>query len=399
MLLRAMIRYCRGTVHFAVSGPYPERFLNLCAQGGLGLWNVRQQPGGLSACCALSHRRQLEYYAQKSGLTLTVTKCAGMPPTVRRYRRRTGLWIGLGLLAVGLLVMGQFVWQVEVTGLESLSAAEITDALTEYGVHPGAWARGIDAKTVERKMQVRFAGIAWVSVNIEGCRATAVIEEAVIPPAPVEDGVPTNLVAAYTGFITRIEVFNGNPVVRPGDSVQAGDLLISGIMDNKMGESRTAHARGQVYALTRERVEIEIPYRQVKYTLRGIVRRRYLTLFGVAIPLQAKGAPAGPYRLEHSETAPGGLLSLLPVRMTEECYLLLNEESVTIPLEEAQRRAEKALALREKEWAGVTVQSRNLTGTETPAGYTLTAEYLLERQIGQETPVQTEEREAALPEE
>ena len=78
MLLRAMIRYCRGTVHFAVSGPYPERFLNLCAQGGLGLWNVRQQPGGLSACCALSHRRQLEYYARKSGLTLTVTKCAGM---------------------------------------------------------------------------------------------------------------------------------------------------------------------------------------------------------------------------------------------------------------------------------------------------------------------------------
>ena len=176
MLLRAMIRYCRGTVHFAVSGPYPERFLNLCAQGGLGLWNVRQQPGGLSACCALSHRRQLEYYARKSGLTLTVTKCAGMPPTVRRYRRRTGLWIGLGLLAVGLLVMGQFVWQVEVTGLESLSTAEITDALTEYGVHPGAWARGIDAKTVERKMQVRFAGIAWISVNVEGCRATAVIE-------------------------------------------------------------------------------------------------------------------------------------------------------------------------------------------------------------------------------
>ena len=97
--------------------------------------------------------------------------------------------------------------------------------------------------------------------------------------------------------------------------------------------------------------------------------------------------------------APGGRRALVPVGMAEEWYLRLNEESVTIPLEEAQRRAEKALALREKEWAGVTVQSRNLTGTETPAGYTLTAEYLLERQIGQATPVQTEEREAALPEE
>ena len=105
-------------------------------------------------------------------------------------------------------------------------------------------------------MQIRFAEIAWITVNVEGSRVTAILEEAVPPPAVVEDGIPTNLIAGETGFITRVEVQNGNAVVKPGDSVLAGDLLVSGIMDNKMGESRLAHARGRVYAQVRERLEI-----------------------------------------------------------------------------------------------------------------------------------------------
>ena len=151
-------------------------------------------------------------------------------------------------LVVGLLVMSRFVWRVEVQGTERLEPEVITAALAEYGVRSGALASGIDAKTVERQMQIRFEEIAWITVNVEGSRVTAIIEEAVPPPAVVEDGIPTNLIAAETGFITKVEVQNGNPVVKPGDSVQAGDLLVSGIMDNKVGESRTAHARGQVYA-------------------------------------------------------------------------------------------------------------------------------------------------------
>lgn len=397
MLIRQAIRYCRGTVRFTVTGAYPERFLNLCTQGGIGLWNTRRQQNGIAACCARCHRRRLEYYAQKSGCTLTVLQCSGLGDTLRRYRRRTGLWIGAGILLLGLLVMNRFVWRIEVTGTERLAPEEVSAALAEYGVHCGVWARGIDARTVERQMQIRFEEIAWISVNVEGSRVTAVIEEATPPPAVVEDGIPTNLVAAETGFITRVEVQNGNPVVRPGDSVHAGDLLISGIMDNKVGESRTAHARGQVYAQVRARLEVFIPYRQSDYVLRGIARRRYLRLFGVDIPLQLKGTPEGPYRVEHLARSPKGLWALLPVEWHEDRYLLMQETEKSVTPQEAMRQAQKALALRELDWTDAVILERQPVGTEGRDGYTLTAEYLLEKQIAAEAPVLAEERADTLP--
>ena len=253
-------------------------------------------------------------------------------------------------------------------------------------------AGGIDARSVERQMQIRFAEIAWITVNVEGSRVTAIIEEAVPPPPVVEDGIPTNLIAAETGFITRVEVRNGNAVVKPGDSVQAGDLLVSGIMDNKVGESRTAHARGRIYAQVRERVEIFVPYEQTDYLLQGIARRRYLTFFGVEIPLQAKDIPEGPYRVEHTTREPKGLWALLPAALREDSYLRMREIKKTVTPQEAMRQAEKALALRERDWAEADIVSREPVGVEGPEGYTLTVEYLLEKQIAVEAPVRTEER-------
>lgn len=393
MLIKKLIRYCRGTLQFTAAGPYPERFLNLCSGGGVGLWNTRRTAEGVTACCAQCHRSRLEYYAQKSGCRLETVRCTGMKSTARRYRRRTGLWVGAALLAAGLLVMGRFVWRVEIRGTEQLDPAVITAALAEYGVHPGVLAGKIDARTVERRMQIRFAEIAWITVNVEGSRVTAILEEAVPPPVVVEDGIPTNLIAGETGFITRVEVQNGNAVVKPGDSVLAGDLLVSGIMDNKMGESRLAHARGRVYAQVRERLEIFVPYEQRDYLLAGVARRRYLTVFGVEIPLQGRGAPEGPYRLEQVVTQPGGLFSLLPVTLREECYLQLREVTKTVSPQEAMRQAEKELALREQGLAAGVIH-REAEGCEGPAGFTLTAEYLLERQIAVEAAVLAEPPEA-----
>lgn len=389
MLVKKLIRYCRGTLQFTAAGPYPERFLNLCSGGGVGLWNTRRTAEGVTACCAQCHRSRLEYYAQKSGCRLETVRCTGMKSTARRYRQRTGLWVGAALLAAGLLVMGRFVWRVEIRGTEQLDPAVITAALAEYGVHPGVLAGKIDARTVERRMQIRFAEIAWITVNVEGSRVTAILEEAVPPPAVVEDGIPTNLIAGETGFITRVEVQNGNAVVKPGDSVLAGDLLVSGIMDNKMGESRLAHARGRVYAQVRERLEIFVPYEQRDYLLAGVARRRYLTVFGVEIPLQGRGAPEGPYRLEQTVTAPRGVFSLLPVTLREECYLQLREVTKTVSPQEAMRQAEKELALREQGLAAEVIH-REAVGSEGPAGFTLAAEYLLERQIAVEAKVQAE---------
>ena len=109
--------------------------------------------------------------------------------------------------------------------------------------------------------------------------------------------------------------------------------------------------------------------------------------------MQIKGIPDGPYRVEHTAKEPQGLWALLPVTLREDCYLLMREVKKTVTPQEAMRQAEKALALREQDWAEAKIISREAVGTESLEGYTLTVEYLLEKQIAVEAPVRTEERQ------
>ena len=38
--MQAIINFLRGSVLFTVTGAFPERFLNLCAQAGVGFWDL-----------------------------------------------------------------------------------------------------------------------------------------------------------------------------------------------------------------------------------------------------------------------------------------------------------------------------------------------------------------------
>ena len=214
---------------------------------------------------------------------------------------------------------------------------------------------------------------------------------------------PTNLVAAETGFITRIEVRNGNAVVKVGDSVRAGDLLVSGIMDNKVGESRTAHARGRgICAGAREDGNF--------YTAEaeGLCAERDRT---AEIPenFRDRGAAAAKRDAWTVHTVWSGRYSsrrafgrCCLVALREDCYLLMREteKNGDAGEEGARRQAQKALALRERDWGGRrNSEAGSRWGWTVPKGYTLTVEYLLEKQIAVESPVQTEERtDGGMPE-
>ena len=67
----------------------------------------------------------------------------------------------------------------------------------------------------------------------------------------------------------------------------------------------------------------------------------------------------------------------------------LREVTKTVSPQEAMRQAEKELALREQELPAEVIH-RSAEGCEGSTGFTLAAEYLLERQIAVEAKVQAE---------
>ena len=89
MAVRQIINLIRGSVRLTVTGDFPERFLNLCAQEGVDFWNVDQPESQLLyLTVAWTQRKDLEDLAERTGCVITQGERRGAPPFLLRFRKR-----------------------------------------------------------------------------------------------------------------------------------------------------------------------------------------------------------------------------------------------------------------------------------------------------------------------
>lgn len=390
MILVGMLRFLRGAVEFRIEGGYPERFINLCAQKRIPVWNGRRQGHSYTAVTTLSGSRMLAELAEKSRSRLIVTRRRGVPAFGKRYRNRWGLIGGAVLMLTALFVCSLFIWQIEITGNQTIPEAEISALLQEMNIRPGVLRSSIDTREAERRLLIRLENAAWTAVNLRGSIAQIEIQERVVPPVTQNDDIPHNIVAAKTGYITYLEIYNGQTLVSVGDSVEAGQILVSGITEDRNGRNRLLHARGKVVAQTEESLSVQIPLTQKSYSCTGVKKRRYLYLFGYGLPLFWGSPIPQPYKKESARFEIPFLSSLLPVAYGKDQYLLLEEKSQSISEEQAKDLALAELEKLEAEmFAERSILERTLTAQIAGDIFLLEARYLCEGEIGKEVEILT----------
>ncbi len=257
-MLLGIIRFFKGTVSFRAQGRSPERLLNLTAQRGVLLWNVRPSPQGLEGEVAARDYRRIRPLARKAAVRTTVLKKSGFPFLAAAYRGRAGLAVGAALGAALLVFLSQFLWTIDVVGQEHVSEARLRTLLAESGVKTGALCRGVDAGQVKRDILLKVEDISWLSVNIVGCHANVEIKEKTRKPENDGD-TPCNLKAKEDGVITKITVGEGVTEVKKGSGVAKGDLLVSGVSAAREGTVRYLHAEGEIMADVISEKEFKLP--------------------------------------------------------------------------------------------------------------------------------------------
>lgn len=380
-----LIRFCRGTVDFEIAGGYPERFIGLCGKTGIPLWRLRRQGKGLAASTSLGAAAKLRETAARSGVTLRICRQRGIPVLAKRYRMRTGIFAGLAALVIAPLVLSAFIWRVEITGCEQIPPPQLRQTLSLLGVRRGVLRPSVDTREVERRLMIAEDRLSWVGINLRGSTAYVEVRERLTTPEVLDVTTPYNVVAKKSGYIVSMEVYEGQPTVGVGDSVIAGDVLVSGIMENGKQESRLVHARANIQAQINDSLAVTVPYRRTVYGYRGLARRRSLCIGSLRIPLSAMGIPEQPWKLETAQIPVPVIGNWLPVTFLEQNYLLLEEAVEEITPDEA--RAEAAQRLEEvqrQSFAAGSVITRELTGQELEGKFVLFADYLRVAGIGEE---------------
>ena len=295
---------------------------------------------GASFWVLASDAKKLRKLAGRTNLTLVCKERRGLIALIHRYRRRWGLLFG-GLLGLFLLILSsQVVWDVRVVGNERLSTGEIEDLLESAGLYPGARLKALHAGELENRVLLATDKLAWLSVNLSGTVAHVQVMESVPPPAP-EDRSPANLVAARDGQIELLQLYRGKSVVKIGQAVTKGQLLVSGISDNRNGGFFYTRAAGEVLARTDREIRVEIPFAQkAERTTEGRVQEVTLRFFHLCAKIYKRtGKEDGECAIiEVQKGLTGAGLSRLPVFLT----LTLARERESYEIE---RSPEEALAL------------------------------------------------------
>lgn len=256
-----------GYAVIQVTGAYPERFLNLCAQNRRGFWRL-QWPDAhtVQVRVHLSDLEELKELAQRCGCTLEVHARRGGVAQAQRLSKRWGFVLGLGLCLAAVSILSQFVLVVEVVGNETVPSAVILTQLERLGVRPGVYAPSIAQREVVNEALISLPELSFMAINIYGTRVVVQVEEADPQPELLDQSTPADIVATADGIIEDIQTSAGQAQFVDGDIVAKGEVLISGTIplyqqnpEKPYAGDLVVHATGTVTARTWRTLEERLP--------------------------------------------------------------------------------------------------------------------------------------------
>ncbi len=241
-----MWNFLTGYVMIRVEGLSLEKFLNVAFEANVPVYEARRLSYTVlsAVVSARGYRKLLRVVPEK--YTVTAQKSAGLAVGVKWLTRRKALLIGLILVGLAALAASLFVWEVRVTGIDTREAMALTEELAQLGIYPGAYKGHIDLKQAETRLIIAHDEFAWVNLRLTGVVALAEVVPAEPVPEIVDDSRPRHIVAEKDALIESVTALKGRAVVEAGDTVRAGDVLISGLVWDPGLPRMLFAARGEV---------------------------------------------------------------------------------------------------------------------------------------------------------
>ena len=228
-MFKKFFKFLYGYVIIKVYGKGAERFINICLRRNIDVWNIKPFDDGIEMCIYIKDFFHIRQVRKKSNVKIKISQRRGIKHLMRLYRKRYLFLIGFALCIIFFAVSAQFIWVVEINGVENSDINGIISTLDSIGIKSGALkAKLPDGMESKAAIINNNDHIAWAWVYIEGAKARVEIYEQIIPPNILDKDTPCDIVAACDGIINHMVVKNGEEVLNDGDAVKTGDVIISG---------------------------------------------------------------------------------------------------------------------------------------------------------------------------
>lgn len=402
--MRHLMNLIRGMVCIRLTGLFPERLINLCAQAGIDFWAMEWLDERTVRLTTRRHTLgRLEELARRAGCEVERESSRGLPDFLGRFRTRYAFLVGLVFALCAVSVLSRFVLTVEVTGNEKVPTAVILSQLRQLGVRPGAYGPGLNRRQLAQEALLRLEDLSWMAINLHGTRVEVIVREAVKEPERMDESGFFDIVAQADGVVLHLEPERGEAIVQEGDVVAKGDVLISGTVtmepprysDSPVVRYQT-RARGRVWARSWRVLTATIPIQATVKDYTGEEKNVLsVNFFGRRVKIFGNtGITWARYdkiTTVKQAALPGG--GKLPLFWNRERFREYTPRQIEVDREAARQLLEEELEKRLTALIGEDGQAEDIRFSARVAGgrleVTLTAQCLEE--IGEERPGKSEQ--------
>ena len=168
MFIKLLVRLLFGYVRIEVEGYYIERFINICTNNKILIWNLKREKGvKLYLSIGVNDFKKLSAIARKTNCKIKILRKKGIPFLLNRYKKRKIFAIFLILVMLIIFISSKYVWNVNISVKDDLQLENIEEDIKLLGISKGVKKDEIDTDKVINELRLKRDDIAWVGIDIE----------------------------------------------------------------------------------------------------------------------------------------------------------------------------------------------------------------------------------------
>ena len=276
MFIKIIFNYIIGYIRISIEGYYIERFINICRNNKIAIWNLKRDKNvKLELNVGIKDLKRVAKIAKKTKCKMRITKKKGLPFLFNRYKKRKLFFAFLIAIIIILAISSNFIWNIQIVEEDKDTMGNLYQDVIDSGLTIGTMKSKINTKDIINKVRLKRDDIAWMGIELKGTNAIVKVVKATAKPDIIDDEDYCNIVSDKQGIITKISAQNGTIAVKVGDTVNVGTILINGWMEGKYTGIRYVHAKGEIQAKVWHTKSKKIPYNTTERTETGKIENKY----------------------------------------------------------------------------------------------------------------------------
>ncbi len=255
-----LIRFIYGYVNVYISGEFAERIINLCTKSGITIWNLKYKKGKIYFSLSIRDFKRLRHIKRGICVKVHIISKSGLPFIIEKNNKRKGIVFGAVLFFLIITYLSSFIWIINVDTGNKANENYVLDVCKIVGIREGIRKHAFSPKNKKDEFLLNTDKYSWASFNVEGSILTVELKAA--KNIDITD-TPSNLISSGEGIIKKLDVKSGTSVVKVGDAVAKGDLLVSGIVEN-INSTSYVKSKGTIIAEVTESYTLFEKYEQIK---------------------------------------------------------------------------------------------------------------------------------------